>query len=85
MTIIEIRNKVVAELKLRNLQQPQRRKNALERVLEYIEQSQYYKDGNVLLPSDKKVLKRDYETHKGNDLSGAESSVINEIYNQYEL
>ncbi len=31
------------------------------------------------------MLKKNYECHKGAVLNGAESNVINEIYNQYQL
>ncbi len=31
------------------------------------------------------MLKKNYECHKGAVLNDAESSVINEIYNQYQL
>lgn len=85
MTTAEIRNKVFAELDSRPLAQPSIRKNALERVLEFVKVSKYYKNGDVILPQDKKQFKLDYHTHKGSKLSGAEDSVINEMYNQYGL
>lgn len=83
MTITEIRNKVFAELDSRNLANPSIRENALDRVLDFIKTSKYYKNGAVILPEDKRQFKQDYEVHKGKDLTGAESSVINEMYNQY--
>lgn len=85
MTTNEIRNKVFAELDSRGLANPSIRKNALNRVLEYIETSKYYKNGSVILPEDKRQFKQDYGNYKGKDLTGAESSVINEMYNQYGL
>ena len=85
MTITEIRNKVFAELDSRNLANPSIRKNALDRVLDFIKTSKYHKNESVILPGDKRQFKQDYEVHKGKDLTGAESSVINEMYNQYGL
>lgn len=85
MTMTEIRNKVFAELDSRPLAQPSRRKNALDHVLDYIKTSKYHNNGAVTLPEDKRQFKQDYEAHKGNNLSGAENSVINEMYKQYGL
>ena len=85
MTTTELRNKVFAELDSRNLAAPSIRKNAFDRVMDFIKVSKYYNGGNVNLPQDKKQFKSDYQTYKGNDLSGAESSVINEMYKQYGL
>lgn len=85
MTINEIRNKVFAVLDSRNLKQPARRKNALGHVLNYIAISKYSSNGRIILPQDNKEFKQNYRTHKGNDLSSAESSVINEMYKQYGL
>ena len=85
MTTSEIRNKVFAELDSRPLAQPSRRKNALDHVLDYIKTSKYHNNGSVILPGDKREFKQDYEVHKGKNLTGAESSVINEMYNQYGL
>ena len=59
--------------------------NALDQVLDYIKISKYHKNGAVILPEDKRQFKQDYEAHKCNNLSGAENSVINEMYNQYGL
>lgn len=85
MTITEIRNKVFAELDSRPLAQPSRRKNALDHVLDYIKTSKYHNNGAVILPEDKRLFKQDYEVYKGSKLSGAEDSVINEMYKQYGL
>lgn len=83
MTTTEIRNKVFAELDSRNLANPFIRKNALDRVLDFIKTSKYHKNGSVILPGDKREFKQDYEVYKGSKLSGAEDSVINEMYKQY--
>lgn len=85
MTITEIRNKVFAELDSRPLAQPSRRKNALDHVLDYIKTSKYHNNGSVILLGDKREFKQDYEVYKGSKLSGAEDSVINEMYKQYGL
>lgn len=81
----ELRTNVFAVLDSRNLANPSIRKHAFERVLEYIKTSKYYKNGEVDFPQDKKQFKHDYETYKGKDLTGAENSIINEMYNQYGL
>lgn len=47
--------------------------------------TEYYKNGSVILPEDKRQFKQDYGIYKGKELTGAESSVINEMYNQYGL
>ena len=65
MTTTEIRNKVFAELDSRNLANPSIRKNALDRVLDFIKTSKYYKNGAVILQEDKRQFKQDYEVHKG--------------------
>lgn len=85
MTISQLRVAVHIELDRRNLKNPQIRKRALEHVLQFISDSEYLVDGIISLPSDKNVLKEKYKQRKGSNLSGAESSVINEIYNQYNL
>lgn len=84
MTIKEIRYQVLAVLDSRNLKQPSRRKNALEHVLSYIENSNWTSNGDIILPQDKETFKQEYMTHKGKNLNDAEKSIINEIYNQYE-
>lgn len=85
MTITEIRNKVFSVLDSRNLAAPSIRKNALNHVLDYVKTSNYFSNGELILPQDKNQLKRDYETHKGTKLNDAESSLINEMYKQYGL
>lgn len=85
MTTTEIRNKVFAELDSRNLANPSIRKNALDHVLDFIKTSKYHNNGSVILPGDKREFKQDYEVYKGSKLSGAEDSVINEMYKQYGL
>ena len=86
MTILKLRDKVFAVLDGRNLAQPSRRKNAFHRVADFIRASKYCNDGEVILPRDKKQFKQDYAIYKKDkNPSGAENSVINEIYEQYGL
>ena len=84
MTIKEIRYQVLAVLDSRNLKQPSKRKNALEHVLSYIENSNWTSNGDIILPQDKETFKQGYISHKVKNLNGAEKSAINEIYNQLE-
>lgn len=85
MTLSQLSQAVSAELDRRNLKNPQIRKNALSKVCDFISShaSEYLLNGNIHLPSDKEDFNDAYKSHKGGDgLSGAESSIINEIYNQ---
>ena len=41
-------------------------------------------NGDLIFPSDKDILKKEYERYKGYNLNSAESCIINEIYNQYK-
>lgn len=84
MEINILRNKVYAELDSRNLANPSIRKNALNHVLEFVRQSKYSKLNQVTLPEDKKIFKQEYSVFKNGNLSGAENSAINEMFNQYE-
>lgn len=87
MTLSQLTTAVQTEWNWRNLKSPQTRGNALKKVAEFIavHASEYSVNGHIVLPSDKNVLKRNYEGYKGKQLNGAESSTINEIYNQYKL
>lgn len=91
MTLNELKLSVIRELKNRNLKNPQIRKNALEKVCKYISEYEqiYLHNQNVILPKDKNEFKNEYERYKneherykGIKINGAESSIINEIYNQ---
>lgn len=84
MTLKEITKLIYDELYKRNLAQPGRRKNAFAAVSKFIESPESgYDSSNIVLSVDKKTFKDDYRRYKGCDLSGAEESVINEMYNQY--
>lgn len=52
----------------------------LNKVISFIKEHYGTKTTNI--PSDKEVLKSNYETYKGKCLNSAEKSVINELYNQ---
>lgn len=86
ITLDELRRRVLEELARRNLKNPRIRGNALDKICAYIRADcrTYILSGDRLcLPADKQVLKRRYESYKGYALSAAESSVINEMYNQF--
>lgn len=89
ITLSELQRLVCEELDQRNLKRPSIRKNALTRVCQYIQtcSKNYLHENRLRLPEDKDRFKADYERYKkqyinGKNLSGAESSVINEMYNQ---
>lgn len=66
----------------RNLKNPRILGNALDKICAYI-RADCLSGERLCLPADKQVLKRRYESYKGYALSAAESSVINEMYNQF--
>lgn len=79
MTIEQLKALVEEELNSRNLKS-RVRFSALNKVIPFIK-SQYGVDTSSL-PASKDELKDAYEKYKGKFLNGAESSVINELYNQ---
>jgi len=86
MNFQEIQKRVKKELLSRNLANPSLRLNALEKVSLYIQQKhkEIYDDAKLLNSIDRNDFKAEYETYKGSKINGAESSVINEIYNQLD-
>ena len=62
------------------------RANALEKICSFIitRSFEYLSDNNVVLPSDKDILKKKYEFYKKQKINSAGSSIINEIYKHYE-
>lgn len=86
ITLSELQRLVCEELDRRNLKQTSIRKNALIHVCDYIRacNGSYLYENRLRLPEDKKQFKADYVHYKGKNLSGAENSIINEIYNQLE-
>lgn len=79
MTIEQLKTKVEEELNSRNLK-CKARFSALDKVIPFIK-DQYGSD-TTSLPASKDDLKDAYKKYKGKELSGAESSAINELYNQ---
>ena len=81
MTTREMITLVDRFLDSRNLATPRRRKNAIRNVARFIESTGTFLEGNQLaLPSDKKTFKAAYERYKGSNMSSAESSAINHMY-----
>lgn len=83
MKLEELKRKVVIEYDSRNLKS-KARYNALDKVIEFLkkEYPNVTTDVNNALPKDKSKVKAAYIEYKGKDINDAESSVINEIYNQ---
>ena len=83
MTWTELKKTIIAEYDSRNLKS-RVRYNAIERIEIIIEQhhAQAIKEVKKLMVVDKQCLKKQYAEQKGKSISGAESSVIDEIYNQ---
>lgn len=81
MTTREMITLVDRFLYSRNLADPSIRKRAIRKVAAFIESTKTYLDGNQLaLPSDKNAFKAAYERYKGSNMSGAEASAINHMY-----
>lgn len=82
MTPLEITKLIVADLDSRGLKNPNIRKNALKRVLEYMRDAgEFLVDDSIVLPYNKDDCKERLARIKGYELNSAESSVINMIYN----
>ena len=81
MTWKELKKTIIAEYDSRNLKS-RVRYNAIERIEIFIEHAQAIKEVKKLMVVDKQCLKKQYVEQKGKSISGAESSVIDEIYNQ---
>ncbi|MDE6715233.1 MAG: hypothetical protein K2J74_01995, partial [Muribaculaceae bacterium] len=76
-----------SEYESRPLKRREIRERALNKVIEYLDIKGYTDNAEQLINKPKVVLKEEYLSYKqsmGQTLSGAESSVINEIYNQIE-
>ena len=82
MTLLQLKRAVLAELGRRNLKKPAIRANALEKICTFIitRSFEYLSDNNVVLPSDKDILKKKYEFYKKQKINNAKSSIINDIY-----
>ena len=79
MTIEQLKTLVIEELDSRNLKS-RVRYSALDKIIPFIKR--LYGVEVISLPKSKEELKVAYEKDKGSAISGAESSVINELYNQ---
>lgn len=79
MTIEQLKTLVIEELDSRELKS-RVRYSVLDKIIPFIK-SQYGVEV-ASLPKSKEELKAAYERYKGNAINGAESSVINELYNQ---
>lgn len=79
MTIERLKALVIEELDSRELKS-KARYSALDKIVPFIK-NQYGVDATSL-PASKENMKVDYEKDKGSAINGAESSVINELYNQ---
>lgn len=85
MNWIEVKNAVVAELDRRKLKSNVRY-SALDKVEQYVQHlRQQSSVEKIFGETNKEDFKNGYGSFKGKDLNGAENSVINEIYNQYNL
>lgn len=83
MTWNELKKRIIAEYDSRNLKS-QARYKALDKIEDFIKQChpQAMAEITKLTAIDKQYLKEQYAQQKGDNINGAESSVINEIYNQ---
>ncbi|MBQ3237854.1 MAG: hypothetical protein IJA98_02130 [Bacteroidaceae bacterium] len=79
MTIEQLKTLVISELDSRNLKS-RVRYSALDKIIPFIKKQ--YGVGVASLPKSKEEVKAAYEKEKGCAINGAESSVINELYNQ---
>ena len=79
MTIEQLKALIVEELDSRELKS-RARYSALDKVVPFIKKQ--YGVNTTSLPASKEEVKLAYEKDKGCEINGAESSVINELYNQ---
>lgn len=81
----ELKKRIIAEYDSRHLKS-RVRYSALEKIDVFLKKQYPSVIDNVeSLPADKGVVKGLYREYKGSELNGAESSVINEIYNQIRM
>lgn len=79
-TLQTLQNKVKEEYDSRNLKSDVRYK-ALDKIIDFIKAK--HQGDSSILQCPKKEFKSLYESYKGKKLNSAESSAINELYNQY--
>ena len=81
MTTKQMTTLVDRYLDARNLKSPNIRKNAIRKVMGFIDVTGTFLSGKDLkIPSDKSVVAAAYERFKGYSLNSAEKSVINHMY-----
>lgn len=81
MTTQDIIARVDRFLDSRNLADPSIRKRAIRKVVAFINSTgSFIKGGQVVLPSDNRILANAYEQFKGSGLNSAEKSAINHMY-----
>lgn len=80
MTTEQLFKNVIAELNSRHLKSNVRF-NALGRIKEFVRKKYDYEIS--CFQQDKQSFKQEYKDYKDSELSGAESSAINELYNQF--
>lgn len=82
MSLDELQQKVIAEYDSRNLKSSVRY-NQLEHIVDYLKKQ--YGNSVGCLSRGKEILKEEYRQYREKeDLSGAEKSAFNELYNQWE-
>lgn len=80
MDIHTLKELVVKEYDNRHLKSDVRYK-ALDKIIDFLKKN--YGSSTNCFSIEKQKLKHEYERYKGKDLSGAESSAFNELYNQF--
>ena len=85
MKLNELRQRIITEYDSRHLKS-KARYNALDKVMNFLkkEYKNVAEDVSASLPEDKNQVKTEYENYMNKRINSAESSVINEIYNQLQ-
>lgn len=85
MDLRELNERIKIEYDRRKLKSDVRYK-ALDKVMNFLKNKykDITKDVRVSLPKDKNQVKTEYENYMNKRINGAESSVINEIYDQLQ-
>lgn len=82
MSLDELKQRVIAEYDSRNLKSPVRY-NQLAHIVDFLKNQ--YGNNVDCLSRGKDMLKEEYRRYRGKEnLSGADKSAFNEIYNQWE-
>ena len=85
MKLNELRQRIITKYDSRHLKS-KARYNALDKVMDFLkkEYKNVAEDVSASLPKDKNRVKIGYENYMDKKINDAESSVINEIYNQLQ-